>query len=64
MYAVIHADDSYTYFIMGLSVIGGVAARRFGYITYPFVTAFLLAPTVGFYQKKEADFVYSTDLSR
>lgn len=49
---------------MGLSLVGGFFAKRNNFITYPFVVAFLLAPGISFYQKKEADFVYNSEYSK
>ncbi len=45
---------------MGLSAVGGILARRYGSVTFPFAVAFLFAPLIGFYMKKEADYNYGS----
>jgi hypothetical protein len=49
---------------MGLSLVGVVAAKKYGSVTFPFTAAFITAPLLGFYQKKEADFNFISDFSK
>jgi len=56
MYIFFNVVDAYTYLIMGLSVAGGIFAKRYGKQygapVMPFIFAFLGAPLAAFYQKK------------
>lgn len=49
---------------MGLSVVGVFVAKKYGSATLPFVAAFIAAPLMGFYQKKEADFNFISEFSK
>jgi len=53
---------------MGLSVAGGLFVRsytkKYGFPLLSFVVAFLAAPSVAFYAKKEADFFYTSEFSK
>lgn len=53
---------------MALSVAGGIFAKnyakKYGYPLLPFLVAFLAAPSVAFYAKKEADFFYNSVFSK
>lgn len=53
----------YTYFIMGASGIGYLIARRGGFYTWPLGFAFLSAPIIALYQKRELDFYDTTSTS-
>lgn len=64
MYFRVKSVNLYTYGTMGLSLVGVVLAKRYGSVTFPFVAAFIGAPLMAFYQKKEADFNYVSDFSK
>ena len=56
--------NAYTYVVMGLSVVGGVLAKNYGFSRRVFLIPFVGAPFMAFYQKKEADFNTTSDMSR
>jgi hypothetical protein len=64
MYFLIYAVDAYTYLVMGLSVVGGVVAKRYDLVRMPFMFSFVAAPFTAFYMKKEADHNVTSHLSR
>lgn len=49
---------------MGLSLTGAVLAKRFHFEPTTFVFAFLAAPTMSFIQKKEADTLFFSEISK
>ena len=49
---------------MAISATGGLLAGRYGFTRLPFGVAFVLAPSIAFYQKKEADFNVISEFSR
>jgi hypothetical protein len=53
----------YTYFIMAGSGIGYFIARRGGYLSWPLGFAFISAPILALYQKRDLDFYENTATS-
>lgn len=45
-------------------MVGVVVAKKYGSVPLPFVAAFITAPFIAFYQKKEADFNFISDFSK
>ena len=64
MYQSLYQVNAYTYLVMGLSLTGAVAAKRFGFEPTTFIFAFLAAPTMSFIQKVEADNVKVSAISQ
>jgi hypothetical protein len=55
-YLYSHVDQLYTGFIMAASGLGYLICKRGGYISMPFGFAFISAPILALYQKRELDF--------
>ena len=49
---------------MGLSAIGGIISKKYGFAYRAFYIPFIGAPFAAFYQKKEADFNLASDISK
>ena len=64
MYHPTYSVNAYTYSVMALSVVGGLAARKYGFVRNVFLIPFIAAPFFAFYQKKEADFNMTSDFSK
>ncbi len=64
MFKYINIVNSYTYLIMGLSLAGAFAAKKFNFEPTTFIFSFLAAPTAAFIQKRDGDSLYFSFLSK
>lgn len=64
MYISFNSVNFYTYTVMGLSAIGGIISKKYGFAYRAFYIPFIGAPFAAFYQKKEADFNLASDISK